>query len=416
MDKGIFLDINFKQKKREVHIVFEMAETFNRGAKLKVVGIGGCGGNAVDTMIDAGLDGIEFVTANTDSQALMISQANVKLQLGEGLTKGLGAGANPEIGMEAALESIDQITEALQGSDMVFVTAGMGGGTGTGGAPIVAEAAREAGALVVAVVTKPFAFEGSKKMRQAELGLKHLSEVVDTVITIPNQRLLSVSNKSTSLKGAFKKADEVLYQAVRGISDVITVTGLVNVDFADIRAIMSGMGQAIMGSGTASGENRGEDAARMAVSSPLLEEISISGARGVLINITGSSDLSIHDVNAASSLIHEEAHEDANIIFGAVVDEKMEEEIRVTVIATGFGDAKERANSNTTMLPKAQIIENLDLPLSGKRDDNPVGIRKEPRVSEPTLGEVKRVGNMGGYSASDEDQYDTPTFLRKQAD
>ncbi len=396
--------------------MFEMAETFNRGAKLKVVGIGGCGGNAVDTMIDAGLDGIEFVTANTDSQALMISQANVKLQLGEGLTKGLGAGANPEIGMEAALESIDQITEALQGSDMVFVTAGMGGGTGTGGAPIVAEAAREAGALVVAVVTKPFAFEGSKKMRQAELGLKHLSEVVDTVITIPNQRLLSVSNKSTSLKGAFKKADEVLYQAVRGISDVITVTGLVNVDFADIRAIMSGMGQAIMGSGTASGENRGEDAARMAVSSPLLEEISISGARGVLINITGSSDLSIHDVNAASSLIHEEAHEDANIIFGAVVDEKMEEEIRVTVIATGFGDAKERANSNTTMLPKAQIIENLDLPLSGKRDDNPVGIRKEPRVSEPTLGEVKRVGNMGGYSASDEDQYDTPTFLRKQAD
>ena len=217
---------------------------------------------------------------------------------------------------------MEQIVEALQGSDMVFVTAGMGGGTGTGGAPIVAEAAREAGALVVAVVTKPFAFEGSKKMRQAELGLKQLSEVVDTVITIPNQRLLSVSNKSTSLKGAFKKADEVLYQAVRGISDVITVTGLVNVDFADIRSIMSGMGQAIMGSGTASGENRGEDAARMAVSSPLLEEISISGARGVLINITGSSDLSIHDVNAASSLIQEEAHEDANIIFGAVVDEE----------------------------------------------------------------------------------------------
>ena len=392
-----------------------MAETFNRGAKLKVVGIGGCGGNAVDTMIDAGLDGIEFVTANTDSQALNISQANVKLQLGEGLTKGLGAGANPEIGMQAALESIDQITEALTGSDMVFVTAGMGGGTGTGGAPIVAEAAREAGALVVAVVTKPFAFEGSKKMRQAEQGLKHLSEVVDTVITIPNQRLLSVSNKSTSLKGAFKKADEVLYQAVRGISDVITVTGLVNVDFADIRAIMSGMGQAIMGSGTASGENRGEDAARTAVSSPLLEEVSISGARGVLINITGSSDLSIHDVNAASSLIHEEAHEDANIIFGAVVDETMEEEIRVTVIATGFGEAKERVSPSTTILPKAQIIENLNLPLSGRKD-NPVSAGKESRASEPTLGEVKRVGNMGGYSASDEDQYDTPTFLRKQAD
>ena len=392
--------------------VFEMAETFNRGAKLKVVGIGGCGGNAVDTMIEAGLDGIEFVTANTDSQALQISRASVKLQLGAGLTKGLGAGANPEIGMNAAIESMEQISEALQGSDMVFVTAGMGGGTGTGGAPIVAEAARESGALVVAVVTKPFAFEGSKKMRQAELGLKSLSEVVDTVITIPNQRLLSVSNKSTSLKGAFKKADEVLYQAVRGISDVITVTGLVNVDFADIRAIMSGMGQAIMGSGTASGENRGEDAARMAVSSPLLEDISISGARGVLINITGSSDLSIHDVNAASSLIQEEAHEDANIIFGAVVDESMEEEIRVTVIATGFGEIKEGVNPKSTILPKAQIIENLDLPLSGKREES----LSATRGSEPTLGEVKRVGNMGGYSASDEDQYDTPTFLRKQAD
>ncbi|MBE9531797.1 MAG: cell division protein FtsZ [Proteobacteria bacterium] len=393
-----------------------MAETFNKGAKLKVVGIGGCGGNAVDTMIEAGLDGIEFVTANTDSQALSISRASVKLQLGEGLTKGLGAGANPEVGMGAAIESMDQISEALQGSDMVFVTAGMGGGTGTGGAPIVAEAAREAGALVVAVVTKPFAFEGSKKMRQAELGLKQLSEVVDTVITIPNQRLLSVSNKSTSLKGAFKKADEVLYQAVRGISDVITVTGLVNVDFADIRSIMSGMGQAIMGSGTASGENRGEDAARMAVSSPLLEDISISGARGVLINITGSSDLSIHDVNAASSLIQEEAHEDANIIFGAVVDETMEEEIRVTVIATGFGEVKEGVNPLTATLPKAQIIENLDLPLAGKREEVLTSSRMEPRASEPTLGEVKRVGNMGGYSASDEDQYDTPTFLRKQAD
>ena len=396
--------------------VFEMAETFNKGAKLKVIGIGGCGGNAVDTMIDAGLDGIEFITANTDSQALSISKASVKLQLGEGLTKGLGAGANPEIGMNAAIESMDQVLEGLQGSDMVFITAGMGGGTGTGAAPIVAEAAREAGALVVAVVTKPFAFEGPKKMRQAEMGLKHLSEVVDTVITIPNQRLLSVSNKSTSLKSAFKKADDVLYQAVRGISDVITVTGLVNVDFADIKSIMSGMGKAIMGSGAASGENRGEDAARMAVSSPLLEEVSISGARGVLINITGSSDLSIHDVNAASTLIQEEAHEDANIIFGAVVDESMEEEIRVTVIATGFGEASERIVPASTGMPKAQIIENLDLPLSGRVEGKLSNTRMERGTSEPTLGEVKRVGNMGSYSASDEDQYDTPTFLRKQAD
>jgi cell division protein FtsZ len=393
-----------------------MADTFNRGAKLKVIGIGGCGGNAVDTMIEAGLDGVEFVTANTDSQALSISRATVKLQLGEGLTKGLGAGANPNVGMNAALESMDQIGDALQGSDMVFITAGMGGGTGTGGAPIVAEAAREAGALVVAVVTKPFAFEGGKKMRQAEEGLKHLSEMVDTVITIPNQRLLSVANKSTSLKGAFKKADEVLYQAVRGISDVITVTGLVNVDFADIRAIMAGMGQAIMGSGTATGENRGEDAARMAISSPLLEDISISGARGVLINITGSSDLSIHDVNAASSLIHEEAHEDANIIFGAVVDESLEEEIRVTVIATGFAEGMEARKPSATMLPKAEIIENLDLPLAGRKEAEQPRVRQGAGANEPTHGELKRAGNMGGYSSVDEDQYDTPTFLRKQAD
>ena len=396
--------------------MFEMADTFNRGAKLKVIGIGGCGGNAVDTMIEAGLDGVEFVTANTDSQALAGSMASVKLQLGEGLTKGLGAGANPETGMQAALESMDQIVEALQGSDMVFITAGMGGGTGTGGAPIVAEAAREAGALVVAVVTKPFAFEGGKKMRQAEEGLKKLSEMVDTVITIPNQRLLSVANKSTSLKDAFKKADEVLYQAVRGISDVITVTGLVNVDFADIKAIMAGMGKAIMGSGTASGENRGEDAARMAISSPLLEDVSISGARGVLINITGSSDLSIHDVNSASSLIHEEAHEDANIIFGAVVDESLKDEIRVTVIATGFAEGMEARKPTAAMLPKAEIIENLDLPLAGRREELHPRVRPGARVNEPTIGELKRAGNMGGYNGVDEDQYDTPTFLRKQAD
>ena len=392
--------------------MFEMVESFNRGAKLKVIGVGGCGGNAVDTMIEAGLDGVEFLTANTDSQALSVSKAGVKLQLGVGLTKGLGAGANPEIGREAAIENKNEIIEALEGSDMVFITAGMGGGTGTGGAPIIAEAAREAGALVVGVITKPFAFEGSKKMRQAEEGLNSLKDVVDTVITIPNQRLLSVANKNTSLRSAFKKADEVLYQAVRGISDVITVTGLVNVDFADIRAIMAGMGQAIMGSGTATGENRGEDAARMAVSSPLLEDISISGARGVLINITGSSDLSIHDVNAASSLVHEEAHEDANIIFGAVVDESLAEEIRVTVIATGFAPAKEGRNYTTTALPKAQIIENLDLPLEGRTGSSTMNLG----VSEPTIGEMKRAGNMGGYSGPDEDRYDTPTFLRKQAD
>lgn len=397
-----------------------MIDTFNRGAKIKVVGVGGCGGNAVGTMIEAGLDGVEFVAANTDCQSLNSSMASTKIQLGVELTQGLGAGANPDRGREAALENKEQIVEAIYGADMIFITCGMGGGTGTGAAPIIAEAAKESGALVVAVVTKPFAFEGQKKMRQAEEGLERLKDAVDTVITIPNQRLLSVANKNTSLQSAFKKADEVLYQAVRGISDVITVTGLVNVDFADIRTIMSEMGQAIMGSGTAKGESRGEEAARNAISSPLLEDISISGARGVLINITGSSDLSIHDVHEASTLIQEEAHEDANIIFGAVVDESLEDEVRVTVIATGFG----KDTDTKTKLPKAHIIENLDLPLSSNTE--PGGIPNVPDIhpnmhattspSQPTQNELKRASNMGGYNPIDDDRYDTPTFLRKQAD
>lgn len=401
-----------------------MIEAFNRGAKLKVVGVGGCGGNAVDTMIDAGLEGVEFITANTDSQALSSSRANVKVQLGVNLTKGLGAGANPEMGREAANENRDQILEAVQGADMVFITGGMGGGTGTGAAPVVAEVARECGALVVAVVTKPFAFEGAKKMKKAEEGLRELKDVVDTVITIPNQRLLSVANRNTSLQDAFKKADEVLYQAVRGISDVITVTGLVNVDFADIRTIMGEMGQAIMGSGSARGDNRGQEAALQAISSPLLEEISIKGALGVLINITGSSDLSIHDVHEASSLIQEEAADDANIIFGAVVDENLEDEVRVTVIATGFGKEKgARSYKASAVIEQAEIVENLDLPLATAPAPAQViehvvtpTMAAHPSMQAPSNGEVKRVGNMGGYNGMDEDHYDTPTFIRKQAD
>ena len=385
-------------------MVIEMDENFNIGARLKVIGVGGCGGNAVNTMIESGLDGIEFLIANTDSQALDKSLAGIRVQLGASLTKGLGAGANPEVGRNAALESKEQLVEALKGSDMVFVTAGMGGGTGTGAGPIVAEAAREAGALVVAVVTKPFAFEGQKKMRQAEEGLKRLREVVDTVITIPNQRLLSISNKNTSLKEAFMRADEVLMQAVKGISDVITIPGLVNVDFADVRTIMSEMGQALMGSGTARGENRAAEAARKAISSPLLEDISISGARGILINISGSSDMTIHDVDQASSLIHEEAHEDANIIFGAVIDESLGEEVRVTVIATGFG--KEKAQKE--VIAPAMIIEdNLDVPTV---------LRRGFGASELKSNEIRRLGKLGGYNVDDEDLYDTPTFLRKQAD
>ena len=386
-------------------MVIEMDENFNIGARLKVIGVGGCGGNAVNTMIESGLDGIEFLIANTDSQALDKSLAGMKVQLGASLTKGLGAGANPEVGRNAALESKEQLIEAMKGADMVFVTAGMGGGTGTGAGPVVAEAAREAGALVVAVVTKPFAFEGQKKMRQAEEGLKRLREVVDTVITIPNQRLLSVSNKNTSLKEAFMRADEVLMQAVKGISDVITIPGLVNLDFADVRTIMSEMGQALMGSGTARGENRASEAARKAISSPLLEDISISGARGILINITGSSDMTIHDVDEASSLIHEEAHEDANIIFGAVIDESLGEEVRVTVIATGFG--KEKAQKEI-IAPAMIIEENLDVPTVLRRGFD--------RGSELKSNEIRRLGKLGGDNVDDEDLYDTPTFLRKQAD
>lgn len=387
---------------------FEMDESFNSGAKLKVVGVGGCGGNAVNTMIESGLEGVEFLAANTDSQALEKSKANIKLQLGVSLTKGLGAGANPDVGRNAALESKEALIEALKGADMVFITAGMGGGTGTGAGPIVAEAAKEVGALVVAVVTKPFGFEGTKKMKQAEEGLKRIKEVVDTVITIPNQRLLSVASKNTSLKEAFQRADEVLLQAVKGISDVITVPGLVNVDFADVRTIMSEMGQALMGSGVARGENRAAEAARKAISSPLLEDISINGARGVLINITGSSDMTIHDVNEASSLIQEEAHEDAHIIFGAVIDDSLGEEVRVTVIATGFGKANEMRAPKEVIAP-AVIIDDLDVPTvirQGKADKN----------FELRRGEIKRLGNLGGYNIDDEDMYDTPTFLRKQAD
>lgn len=389
-------------------MVFDFDDSFNRGAKLKVVGVGGCGSNAVDTMISGGLDGVEFLTANTDSQALEASMSDVKIQLGGELTKGLGAGANPEVGREAALESKEQIKEAIDGADMVFIAAGMGGGTGTGGAPIVAEAAREVGSLVVAVVTKPFSFEGSRKMKVAEEGLKRLRETVDTVITIPNQRLLSVAGKKTPLAEAFKKADDVLYRAVRGISDVITVPGLVNVDFADIRTIMSEMGQAIMGSGTASGENRAQEAARRAITSPLLEDISISGARGVLVNITGaSSELTLHDMNEAMSLIHEEAHNDANIITGVVFDESLVDEIRITVVATGFGKARSEKVYRDGIAP-AVVVEDLDLPTV---------VRKEQENSAQLgKGEVHRLGKLGGFNAADEDHYDTPTFLRKQAD
>ena len=390
-------------------MVFDMVDEFNKGAKIKVIGVGGGGGNAINTMIRLGLDGVEFIAANTDIQALNASLADTKIQLGLNATKGLGAGANPDVGRKAAEESRDQIAEMCRDTDMIFVTAGMGGGTGTGGAPVVAEVAKECGALVVAVVTKPFIWEGGRKQRIAEEGIKNLKGVVDTVITIPNQRLLSVVGKNTTIMEAFQKVDEVLYQAVKGISDVITVPGLVNVDFADVRTIMSEMGQAIMGSGVARGENRGAEAARLAISSPLLEDISIKGAKGVLINITGSSDLTLNDINEASALVHEEADPDATIIMGAVIDETMADEIRVTVIATGLGREEKKAlfgGAGIAVTPHTDL-EKPAFMRRGRQDDVDV-MELTPRDM------VNR--NPFEPSTDEDDIYDTPTFLRKQAD
>ena len=320
--------------------MIELQEERSIGANIKVVGVGGGGSNAVQTMIENGLSGVEFTIANTDLQALEANTAEGKIRLGAELTKGLGAGANPEIGKRAAVESYNEIVDHLKGADMVFVTAGMGGGTGTGGAPVVAKIAKELGALTIGVVTKPFMFEGKKRRKHADYGLQELKDSVDTLIVIPNQKLLSISNERTPLLDTFKKADEVLFQAVKGISDLINIRGLINLDFADIRTVMSAQGMAIMGSGVGSGEQRAMEAASAAVSSPLLENISIDGATGIIINVTGGPDLTLWEVNEASTLVTEAADEDAEIIFGAVIDESMGDEVRVTVIATGFGDEK----------------------------------------------------------------------------
>jgi cell division protein FtsZ len=318
--------------------MIELVENVDPGARIKVIGAGGCGGNAVNHMIAAGLRNVDFIAVNTDTQALQNNKAPLVIQMGTQLTRGRGTGGNPEIGRKAALEDEDRLREVLTEAEMVFVTAGMGGGTGTGSAPVIARIARESGALTVGVVTKPFQFEGRKRMGQAEEGLRELKNAVDTLITIPNQRLLSIASRTTSLKEAFQKADDVLLQAVRGISELVTVHGLINLDFADVRSIMAEMGMAMMGAARAAGENRAVEAAQRAISSPLLEDVSIKGARGLLINVTGGPDMSLYEVNEAASLIQEEAHEDANIIFGAVIDEKIADEIHVTVIATGFGD------------------------------------------------------------------------------
>lgn len=334
-------------------------EQGSQGAKIKVIGVGGGGGNAVNTMIRMGLSGVEFIAANTDRQALDASLASVKVQLGNELTKGLGAGSNPEVGRRAAMEDYAKISELLSGADMVFVTAGMGGGTGTGAAPIIAKIAKEVGALTVGVVTKPFQFEGRKRMKQAMEGLNNLRESVDSLITIPNNRLLTIAGATLSIIDTFKKADEVLLNAVQGISDLINHTGLINSDFADVKTIMSNKGLALMGIGVASGDNRAIDAATAAISSPLLEDVSIHGATGIIINITGGSNMKIHEVNEATSLIMEAADEDAEIIFGTVIDEGMNDSVKVTVIATGLGVSEAKVAAAITPEQKAVAVEEM---------------------------------------------------------
>jgi cell division protein FtsZ len=378
-------------------------------AKLKVIGVGGGGCNAVNRMIRAKVEGVEFITANTDLQALKMSQAPVKLQLGAKLTKGLGAGANPEVGRKAALEDTDKIIEALEGSDMIFITSGLGGGTGSGAAPVVASLASELGALSVAVVTKPFAFEGKRRMLQAEHALNELVGVVDTVIVIPNERLMETVEPGTSFFDAFRIADDILRQAVQGISDIITVPGIINRDFADVKTIMHGQGYAVMGTAVASGANRAVDAANRAISSPLLEDNSIQGAQGILINICGSSSLSLQEVHEASSVIQKAAHENANIIFGAVMDDNMKDMVKITVIAAGFKEtARQQAQAaqKQTFLPRTWKA-GREVP--EQQAELPVQVTP-PNVVNQVKQNVREV-----TQEVPKDDLDVPTFLRRQA-
>ncbi len=367
----------------EINFTFDDFE--NLEAKIKVIGVGGGGGNTVNTMISEGVSNVEFISANTDAKALQINNADVKIQIGSKLTKGLGAGANPDVGKNAAIEDSDKIREILAGGDMVFVTAGMGGGTGTGAAPVIAEIAKELGMLTVGVVTKPFQFEGKRRMRQAESGIEELREYVDALIVIPNQRILSICSKNLSLKDSFKMVDQVLVNAVRGISDLITTHAYIQLDFADVKSVMSETGLALMGTGLGIGESRAVDAAKHAISSPLLEDISIEGARGILINITGPSDITTMEINEACNMIHEAAHEDANIIFGVKFDDALEEELRITIIATGFSKIEQGFNKT-------------------------IAINKKPEKR-------RKVANSGFFTEDvDNEILDIPTFLRRKPD
>lgn len=378
-------------------------------ASIIVVGAGGGGGNAVNTMIDSGLSGVEFIGANTDAQALYQSQAPIKLQLGESITRGLGCGGDPEVGRRSAMADRDRIREALDGADMVFVTAGMGGGTGTGAAPIIAEVARGCGALTVGVVTKPFEFEGKVRTRQAEEGIHLLTRSVDTLITIPNEKLLGLVEKNTPLSDAFRKADEVLHNAVKGISDTITVQGFINLDFADVRTIMSEKGMALMGQGVGSGENRAAHAAQMAVSSPLLEDISMEGARGILVNVTAKEDFSLHEVHEAVSLIQDRAHAESNVIFGVVIDENQQEEIRITVIATGIG-RKGKLMEQKQKAPTLRPISTVPVESVMEEDRDLPPFLRNRRGREDFL---QRANAAGGTNKSPFTNLDEPTFLRQ---
>ncbi len=371
-----------------------------KDAKIKVIGIGGAGGNALNTMIAYNLQDVDFIAANTDAQALASSYSAVKIQLGADLTRGLGAGSDPEIGRQAALETQQAIKENLDGADMVFIATGLGGGTGTGGAPVVAETAKELGALTVAVVTKPFQFEGKRRNDQAAAGISELRKIVDSLIIVPNQRLLSVADKDLSFLDAFRKADDILYHAVKGISDLIMVPGLINLDFADVKKIMAQTGIALMGTGIAKGENRAIEAAQRAISSPLLEDNTIQGARGILLNITGGPGITLNEINEASSMIQKEANEDANIIFGTVIDEKMGDEIRITLIATGFEKNEPPKKGAITQISGFRHATNIAIPAY---------IREEKSTDTILEREEK--------SKDDEEiDLETPTFLRRQAD
>ncbi len=390
--------------------MFEFEENQDLRANIKVIGLGGGGGNAINTMIADGLKGVDFIAANTDAQALKLNLASKKLQIGAMLTKGLGAGSNPEIGHKATLEDQDTLRESLEGADMIFLTAGMGGGTGTGGAPIVAEVAKELGALTVGVVTRPFFFEGKRRLKQADEGITALRKVVDTLIIVPNQKLLSIAGKNTPILDTFKLADNILLQAVKGITDLITIPGLINLDFADVRTIMDGMGMAIMGTGVASGENRAVDSAQKAISSPLLEENSIHGAKGILINITGAPNMTLFEASEAAALIQEEVHEDSNTIFGAVIDEAMGEEIRVTVIATGFGNGGTRMTLNGRAKIAANFKNNIVSMTPVLRNENrdlPTYLRREKKEEEPDLAKTS-------FDEFNDDILEIPAFLRRQ--